>query len=69
MLMLSYFVLNYYAHSISQENRFTRCDTCTMVKNELQLTTDPENLSKLLEEHNRLQRYIYICKVVYHSSN
>ena len=44
-----------------QENRFTRCDTCTMVKNEIQLTTDSDKrdmLSKLLEKHNAMQTYV-----------
>ena len=40
---------------------FTRCDTCTMVKNEIQLTTDSDKrdmLSKLLEKHNAMQTYV-----------
>jgi hypothetical protein len=44
---------------IVQEGRFTKCDTCTLVKNELQKTTDPErrkHYAGVLEKHNLLQK-------------
>ena len=44
---------------IVQESRFTKCDTCTLVKNELQKTTDSERrkyYAGVLEKHNALQK-------------
>lgn len=43
---------------LTQENRFTKCDICSMVKKELEKTIDRnkrEKLKMLLEEHNKLQ--------------
>ena len=41
-----------------QENRFTKCDVCTMVKRELEKTIDSVKrgeLKSVLAEHNKLQ--------------
>ena len=38
-----------------QENCFTKCDTCTMVKNEVHNTGDPErrkHFREILDKHN-----------------
>ena len=61
--------IQYWAHSRAsyalfvQESRFTKCDTCTLVKNELQKTTDSERrkyYADILEKHNALQRYVNV---------
>ena len=47
-----------------QENRFTKCDVCSMIKRELEKTMDRvkrEHLNSILEEHNKLQMYVNPC--------
>ena len=44
-----------------QENRFTKCDTCTEIKKEKEKTMDQEKirkLNKMMEDHNKLQMYV-----------
>ena len=44
-----------------QENRFAKCDTCTMLKEEKEKTTDMKKKKELqihLDAHLALQRYI-----------
>ena len=43
-----------------QENRFAKCDTCSVIKDEKEKTMDSDRrqaLQKILDSHLELQRY------------
>ena len=51
---------NYFIFLI-KENRFTKCDTCSIIKAEKEKTMDKSRineLNQLLEEHNKLQMLV-----------
>ena len=49
-------------HAYLQENRFAKCDTCCILREEKSKTVDKNRrkaLQDLLDQHNDLQRYAY----------
>ena len=57
------YTLNTLCYNFLQENRFTKCDTCTAIKSEKEKTMDAvkiKQLNDMMEEHNKLQMLVYI---------
>lgn len=55
-----YLVMIMLYHCFIQENRFAKCDTCCLLKDEKSKTVDPERrkaFQALLDKHLELQRY------------
>ena len=66
--MLHGMIIDSVSAYIVQESRFTKCDTCTMIKREKEKTFNEvklKELDRMLQEHNALQMLVSSLVYVY----